>query len=248
MSDLYGMFEDRLGEVETYIDFLQSLEESATGGRPKLENYEHAISPHQQKILYSTVYIQLYNLVEATITLCVEAVVKAIVQGSSYQVSSLTEALRSEWIRGIARTNVELNYHNRFQAAIKLYDHLLEQLPITDFVIEKGGGGNWDVDAIEKIIQRIGFSSNVSPAVYQSVKRPIRNGKGSLELVKKMRNDLAHGSISFVECANEVSVSELRILKDNTVNYLKEIVDNFASYIEGFEYLIPEERPEESSG
>ena len=28
----------------------------------------------------------------------------------------------------------------------------------------------------------------------------------------------------------------------------KEIVDDFASYIEGFEYLIPEERPEESSG
>ncbi|MGZ5011024.1 MAG: MAE_28990/MAE_18760 family HEPN-like nuclease [Methylobacter sp.] len=248
MNDLHQAFTERKIEVETYIDFLQSLEDSAKHGPPMFVNVEQAISARQQKILYSSVYLQLYNLVESTITRCIDAVSTAPIQNGSCHVKDLTDSLRSEWVRGIARTHKELNAEHRFSATMELCNHLIEHRPVTALSIEKGGGGNWDDTEIENISKRIGFDLSVSTPVYQNIKRPIKDGKGALQLVKKLRNDLAHGSISFSECANEVTVSELRDLKDNTVHYLHEVIENFTAFIDGYEYLVPDRRPERQSG
>lgn len=243
MHELYHAFDERKSEVEAYLDFLKSLADCAQYGPPKFENAEQAISTQQQKILYSSVYLQLYNLVESTVTSCIEAVSTTAVQTGSWYVKDLTETLRSQWVRSIGRTHVELNFENRFRAAMELCNHLIEQRPLTELLIEKGGGGNWDDAEIENISKRIGFELNVSNPIYQNVKRPFKDGKGALQLVKSLRNDLAHGSISFAECAHEVTVSELCDLKDNTVNYLYEVVANFVGYLERFEYLVPDSRP-----
>ena len=199
MNVLLGAFKDRQLEVETYIDFLQSLEDQARDGPPKLEGAEQPISAQQQKILYSSVYLQLYNLVESTITRCIDAVAIAATDNGVFQVRELNDSLRSEWVRSMARTNVDLNLENRFKAALELCNHLIESRPVTALSIEKGGGGNWDDSEIEHIIKRIGFTLNVSKSAYSGVKRPLKDGKGSLELVKQLRNNLAHGSISFTE-------------------------------------------------
>jgi hypothetical protein len=248
MNELYRAFEERKIEVEAYLDFLKSLADCARQGPPKFANVEQVISTQQQKILYSSVYLQLYNLVESTITSCIEAVSTAAVQAGSLHVKDLTDTLRLEWVRSIARTHIELNFENRLRAALDLCNHLIEPRPITDLLIEKGGGGNWDDTEIENISKRIGFNLNVSNPVYRNIKRPFKDGKGALQLVKSLRNELAHGSISFAECAHEVTLSELSDLKDNTVHYLREVVENFVAYIEGFEYLVPERRPEIPSG
>jgi len=62
MSFLLSMFKERQLEVEIYIDFLQSIEDQAREGPPKLVGAKYPISTQQQKILYSSVYLQLYNL------------------------------------------------------------------------------------------------------------------------------------------------------------------------------------------
>lgn len=242
VSELITAFNERKSEVETYIEFLQLLEESAKSGRPKLENVDHAISTLQQKILYSSVYLQLYNLVESTITSCIDAVSTAATKSGSLKAKDLTEALRTEWVRGIARTHIELNLDKRLAATMELCNHLINNHSVIELNIEKGGGGNWDDTEIEGISRRIGFTLNVNEVIYNNIKRPFKDGKGSLQLVKQLRNDLAHGSISFSECANEVTVSELRNLMNNTVSYLHEVVLSFDSYINGSKYLIPDRR------
>lgn len=60
MQELINSFEERLTEVEAYLDFLQVMEQSAQEGPPRLEGAEHPITAQQQKILYSGVYLQLY--------------------------------------------------------------------------------------------------------------------------------------------------------------------------------------------
>ena len=184
------------------------------------------------------------NLVESTITSCIDAVASTATENGTCKIGDLTEPLRYEWIRGIARTHVELNVENRFKAALELCNHLLENRPITMLSLDKGGGGNWDDNEIEKVIKHLGITLDVSKPVYTNVKRPLRDKLGSLGLVKELRYNLAHGSISFTECGDQVTVSDLRILKDNTVNYLLEVVENFVAHLERFEYLIPERRPE----
>lgn len=243
MEDLLDAFNERMAEVDAYIDFLFVLETQAQRGPPKIEGAEHPISTQQQKILYSSVYLQLYNLIESTMTRCIEAVAQAANENEDWKPSDLCEALRKEWVRYIARTHTELSHDNRLVSALEMCKTLVDALPVKNFTIEKGGGGNWDDSAIEAISKRLGFQLVVSEAVYAAVKRRVKNDLGALSLVKNLRNQLAHGSISFAQCAEDVTVNQLNELKEMTCNYLKEVVQQFGSYVDRFEFLIPEKRP-----
>jgi hypothetical protein len=100
------------------------------------------------------------------------------------------------------------------------------------FEIERGGGGNWDDSSIEKICERVGCGLTLSPAVAQAAKRHVRDDMGALKLVKNRRNGLAHGSLSFVDCSDGVTVAELRGVGAAVGDYLKEAVGCFVSFIE----------------
>lgn len=243
MSDLNTGFQERLAEVEAYLDFLSTMEAQAQQGPPRLVGAQHPITTQQQRILYSSVYLQLYNLVEATMSRCIEAVAEAAKENGRWTPGDLSHALRREWVRVTARTHVDLTPEHRLESALVLCDRLVASLPIEAFDIDKGGGGNWDDFEIEAFSKRLGFQLVVSKPVYSAIKQPFRDDLGPLGLVKQLRNRLAHGSISFAQCAEDVTVGRLIELKDRTVNYLSEVVGCFAAYVESFEYLLPEKRP-----
>lgn len=242
-GNLAIVFQERLAEVESYLDFLSTMESQARNGPPRIEGAEHPITSQQQRILYSSVYLQLYNLVEATMTRCIEAVSAAAQENAQWKPGDLSESMRREWVRVIARTHVDLAPENRLQSALNLCEHFVASLPIGAFEIEKGGGGNWDDSEIEAFSRRLGSRLIVSQPVYSAVKQPFRDDLGPLALVKQLRNRLAHGSISFEQCADNVTVDRLVDLKNRTVNYLNEVVVWFVGYIDGFEYLHPDRRP-----
>jgi hypothetical protein len=143
----------------------------------------------------------------------------------------------------MARTRIDLSYEHRLEQALGLCDHLLASLPVSDFQIEKGGGGNWDDNAIEAISARIGFQLRVSQQTYSAIKKHFKEELGPLALIKRLRNRLAHGEISFAECGEGATVTELRDLKEKTANYLREVVAAFDTYIDEFEFLHPDSRP-----
>ncbi|MFM9968027.1 MAG: MAE_28990/MAE_18760 family HEPN-like nuclease [Burkholderiales bacterium] len=243
MSALVTGFQERLAEVEAYLAFLSTMEVCAQQGPPRLEGAEHPISAQQQRILYSSVYLQLYNLVESTMSSCIEAVTKAAKESNRWMPSDLSHSLRREWVRVMARTHEDLTPDHRLESALNLCDHLVASLPVTEFSIDKGGGGNWDDQSIEAISKRLGFQLIVSEPVYSAVKRRFQDDLGPLALVKQLRNRLAHGSISFAQCAEDVTVARLDDLKVKTVDYLREVVGCFNAYLDSFEYLLPERRP-----
>jgi hypothetical protein len=243
VSELTDGFQERLAEVETYLEFLAAMEEAAQDGPPQFKRAQHPISAQQQRMLYSSVYLQLYNLVESTMSRCIETVAEAAKRNNRWKPSDLSGSLRGEWVRSTARTHENLTPEHRLESAIALCDHLVSALPIAAFEIDKGGGGNWDDSAIETISSRLGFQLVVSQPVYSTVKRPFRDGLGPIAAVKKLRNNLAHGSISFAQCAENETVAHLIEMKDATVNYLREVVDCFTRYVDNFEYILPERRP-----
>ncbi len=242
MDNFSQAFEERLKEIETYLDLLEALEKQVQEGTPQFGADGSTITVQQQRILYSSVYLQLYNLMESTVTRCLNAVSKSVINMSTHP-GHLSDCLRREWVRFIARTHTDLNYENRLESALKLCDHLVQTLPISTFEVEKGAGGSWDDNAISKISTRLGFSLNITTDVYKGVKRPFRNDKGPLEFIKQLRNELAHGSLSFAECGEGVTVSDLRELTKRASLYLREVVACFKSSIDAHEFLIPEQRP-----
>lgn len=241
MDDFVQAFEERLLEIEAYLDFLDTVEKQVQNGPPKIGGT--TITVEQQRILYSSVYLQLYNLIEATVTRCVEAFSLAIEEKGPWQAGDLTLNLRREWVRTKAQTHIELNYDNRLESALTLCDHLVQALPVTAFEIERGGGGNWDDKEIENISDRLGLSLDISRKSFRGVKRHFRNEQGPLEFIKTLRNSLAHGNLSFAECGEGISVHELRDLKERTAIYLREVAKSFKTSIDAYEFLLPERRP-----
>lgn len=237
-------FQERLDEVESYLEFLSSMEACAQQGPPRLQGAEHPISVQQQRILYSSVFLQLYNLVEATMSRCIETVTAAASENGRWKPGDLATELKREWVRATARTHeTGLTAAHRLDRALAMCDLLVASLPISDFDIDKGGGGNWDDIAIEAITERLGFQIIVSQPVYSAIKRGFQDDLGPMALVKNLRNRLAHGSISFAQCAENVTVARLQELKGMTVAYLREVVGCFANYVESHKFLVSARRP-----
>lgn len=241
MSDLIGAFNERLQEIDAYLDLLGAVEQQVQNGPRSPQIGATTITVQQQRILYASVYLQLYNLVESTVTNCLDAFSTAI--NGTWLPSDLSADLRREWVRCIARTHTELNYDNRLEAALSLCNHLVQTLPVLAFNVEKGGGGNWDDNAIQDITRRLGLNLKISTEVFSNIKQPFRNGMGPLVFIRSLRNDLAHGSISFAECGEGMTVTDLRDLKERTAAYLKEVVDFFKASIDAHDFLRSEHRP-----
>jgi hypothetical protein len=228
--EIVPFFEERHAEIEAYLSFLQNVEEAAREGTPRLRGTNAPITTNQKKILNSSFYLQLYNLVEATVLRCLEAVVAAI-EEAERRPSELSIGLRTEWVRSIARTHSYLGPDKRLRAALDLCEQLLQQMPIKDFKIEAGGGGNWDDSSIEKLCERVGCGLAISPDVAHAAKRHVRDDLGALKLVRDRRNVLAHGSLSFADCSDGVTVAELKVVANAVGDYLREAVDCFVGFI-----------------
>jgi hypothetical protein len=239
--DVKQAFEERLQEIDAYLDLLEALERQVRRGPPTIGGAP--ITARQQKILYSSVYLQLYNLVEATATWCIDAVTEAAAKGARWRPADLASPLRREWVRTTARTHTDLNCDHRLEAAVGLCDTLLKSTPISQWGIEKGGGGNWDDNALEAITERIGCDLNISAQVKTAAKRRIRDDKGSLGLVKHLRNRLAHGNLSFEECGDGVTVVDLKDIRQRTADYLREVIVSFQKYIDELLFISLDCRP-----
>lgn len=244
MSDLSERFEERLLEINSYLQFLEGIEALIQSGVPRLGGPDGTvITTDQQRILYSSVYLQLYNLVEATISGCLDAVSKAASEKGNWGPGDLTTDLRREWVKYFAKTNVDMGADKRLNEAISLCEHLVSALPVNDFLIEKGGGGNWDDSAIHQVAKRIGCPLNISKKASTAVKFKLNNDKGAMALIVSLRNALAHGSISFAECGQDNSVEKLRDITKRVSIYMREVVSAFSSYVKEYGYLRPECRP-----
>jgi MAE_28990/MAE_18760-like HEPN len=243
-NKLSEAFEERWQEIEAYLDFLDAVETQSQAGVPHVGATGPAITSTQQRILYSGVYLQLYNLVESTITRCISAVSEATASGGQWRPHDLSAALRREWVRHIARTHIDLTFDHRLDDTFRLCERLINTLPVLELEIQKGGGGNWDDAEIEAFAEkRIGLKLNFTPQTRTLAKRHVRNDQGALALIKTLRNDLAHGTISFAECGANATVTELRDLAIWTSTYLREAINQFSDFVERHEFLVPTSRP-----
>jgi hypothetical protein len=247
MGVLREFLDERNGEVETYLDLIGLLEAQIQSGIPRIGGDTGAsISTIQQRMLCSSAYLQLYNVVEATVTRCMGVLCDEIVNPQTWTPSDLTQELRREWVRFNAKTHSDLSYENRLTHTFELSEDLINSLPVQKLKIERGGGGNWDDETIYKLSQRVGLILTLSPDANRAAKATFRDDKGALKFVMKLRNDLAHGNISFAECGAGETVSDLRELKSRVFSYLEEVITKFEAFIEAREYLQPDKRTAQS--
>ena len=86
-----------------------------------------------------------------------------------------------------------------------------------------------DARLIKEIAEKYGFS-------YQTDFAKTKHGK-NLRNIKRNRNDLAHGNKSFKEVGRDNSIEVLLEIKEEVIEYLRQILQNIKIYLDNQEYL-----------
>lgn len=233
MELVQSTFQDRLDDIESYFDLIHNIEMAAGSGGAifNVQGLPYSIRPEQQKIMYSSIYLHLYNLVESTISTLINAVERHAMSGIDGQLDLLTENMRNLYIKSITAPQESMTYEKRLEKAILLFEQARDIKPI-EIKIPPGGGGNWDTVEIKRISKSIGIDIKLPKALNTSINKPFRDDKGPLRLIKDIRNNLAHGSLSFTECGNNHVASDFRELIDIVKSYLENIIDSYGKFIE----------------
>jgi hypothetical protein len=216
-------FNTRAKEVNDYFIFLESLEKQTTKlafldtpGQNKIKS----IDPELAKTLKANGFLLLYNLVESSMRNAIEAIFEEF----------KNKAISFDQLKPKIKLIVLQNLKNRSPKKLYLTINQLSTDIITStFDREKLFSGNVDARLIKEIAEKYGFS-------YQTDFAKTKNGQ-NLVVIKSNRNDLAHGIKSFEEVGRDKTIEELLKIKEEALEYLRQILENIRDYLDNEEYL-----------
>ncbi len=234
-------FNERVSDIESYFELVKNIEIaiSQSSATFNVNGGLYNITPDQQKIMYSGIYLHLYNLVEATMNMLIDALERNAQAALGGDVALLSESLRSLYVKSVTQPHDDaLSYEAKLARSLSLFKQVLQIEPAI-IKFPAGGGGNWDYAEIRKFSDSVGVRIVLPRNLNRLVQRPIRNEKAPLRLVKDVRNNLAHGSISFKDCGADHVSSDFRALIDIVKEYLSNVLDAYDLYITSGQFRQP---------
>lgn len=225
MQSIIDIYNDRINEIEHFYKALQELYNQQQNSEDNFTFY----SDDFLKILKSNALIMVYNLVESTIMggiLEIYDEVKS--QGLSY--IDVRAEIQQIWFAYMFNQVYDRNAHyNSYRnKAAEIIDSILNG---NTLVLDRRAtdiSGNLDAEKIFRICNEHGITYSISSDC---------RGGVVLTDVKNKRNDLAHGTTSFIECGRNYSVDDLIKIKEETVSFLKGILAGMENYYNGKKFI-----------
>jgi MAE_28990/MAE_18760-like HEPN len=216
-------FNTRAQEVDDYFIFLYGLIKQTTNlavadsaGQYQIQS----LNPELAKTLKANGLLLLYNLVESTMRNAIVAIFDEL----------KNQAISFDQLKPEIKMIVLQNLKKRSIEEINLQiNQISTDIIIATFDSKKLFSGNVDARLIKKIAKKYGFS-------YQTDFAKTKNGK-SLVDIKDKRNDLAHGDKSFKEVGQGKTIEDLLKIKEEVIEYLRQILENIKTYLDNQEYL-----------
>ncbi len=230
-------FVKRKAEIEKYFDFLSTLDKD----KPTIHFSEKGVNKISKvddellKILKANGFLLIYNLVESACRNSLWEILSAI-QGKKLSYKKLTEEAQLLWIKQKVKDlrnakDETLEKHIQSIATEVINNALVEFKKETEFI---DLSGNIDAQKIRTLAEIYGFDSKVGDAKEKA--------GADLEEIKKKRNHLAHGRVTFAECGKDYSVTQMCEYKKNAISYLESILSNIETYIKGGKYQVPKKK------
>ncbi|MED0686109.1 MAE_28990/MAE_18760 family HEPN-like nuclease [Anoxybacillus ayderensis] len=212
-SDLRERFEMQRDSIEKYFEFLNSI----------------VTNVKTFKILKSTVFLLLYNLVESTVSNSLYLIHWSISE-KNIRYDQLSHCLQKSYMEYFLKNQGFKNV-NEIQKK-KLIDFFDQYFRLEKHIVQFSYGnfvsisGNIDNKKVNEIGEIYGFKMD--------------RGRREEELlfVKEMRNSLGHGNISFSECSKDIVIGELFRIKNEVVGYLECYLNTIENYINERRYLV----------
>lgn len=225
MQTTIETFDDRVNEIKLYYDAIEELYVYKDGEYKNKKYFNNDFL----KILKSNALLMIYNLVESAIMGGILEIYDELQQqGVTYcQVrAEIQEIWFSYKFNQVYDKNAHYNSY-RDKAAEIISKILCNEILVLDRKATDISG-NLDANKIRQICKEHGIVVHIP-----------ENCRGGevLNDVKEKRNCLAHGTISFVECGRDYTINDLRKIKEETVIFLKGILDSMKNYYDQQMYL-----------
>lgn len=218
MQNTLGIFEDRKEEINFYYSIMIEIE-SADGHIETIDNNRLV------KIMKSNLLLMLYNLVEACVVSGMMEIYEDLKNdGCSY--NSVISEIQNIWAKNeineiYGPTTERIAYENRVQRIIQ---NITSESPIILSRDALGVSGNLNAKKIKEICDR------------HRIRYRLETRGELLERVKLERNNLAHGDVSFSDCARNLSLSDLETIKNEVFLFIDGILKGMTDYYIGKQY------------
>lgn len=220
MQNTYGIFNDRKNEIEFYYSIMVEIDNGSA-------NINTIDNRRFYKIMKSNFLLMLYNLVEACIVSGMMEIYEDLKNnGCSYnqvirEIQDIWSKSKINEIYGPATERTA--YENRVRQIIQ---DITTNTPIVLSKDALGISGNLNARKIKEICDK------------HKIRYRLQNQGESLERVKRERNSLAHGDVSFSDCARDLTIGDLEDIKDEVVQFLQDILNGMKDYYDQKLYKI----------
>ncbi|MGB6537476.1 MAG: MAE_28990/MAE_18760 family HEPN-like nuclease [Xanthobacteraceae bacterium] len=220
-SEFLDSFNDRKRQVRHYLAIVVAAERKAALGKTTITQERRLLT------LRAGTFLLLYNLIEATTRIAIDAIHDRIVT-ERVPFTLLNLELRKEVLR-------------RFiVGADPTKNHTMADFPIEFVAIALDQGiklsGNVDAKRIRGLAQCYGFSSDTTQE---------QTWLGAdLLTIKSQRNALAHGFQSYEDIGRDYPARELLAISRRSMAYMAEMLRNISTYLDGSGYREAKPLPE----
>ena len=225
LVDLRDEYEERARDINELLSLASSLD----GQAQQLEQHEQSDEIEsitlRVNVLKSSIHMMLYNQVENTARGCIESIYDHL-QDNNVSYSSLRERFQVNILHRIISDNE--TGKSLYQ---KIGSDISKRIISASLNIRKEFNGNVCKPVLHKITQAYGINVANSPEC--------RNGV-DLDLLKDIRNELAHGSTSFSKKGQLDPLEEVKMRADRIDLYLRLLITSTEEYIASNGYLSPQ--------
>lgn len=217
MHEVKVEFEKRKNEILEYYSFIVKINNAKLLHEDKVYPIKIGIA----KTMKSTVYLLLYNLVESIVSMCLSEIHQNINNNEiNYsQFNDNIKGLYSDYF-------MSLNKSKKKEFLEKISGHEFIELDFTEIQgVLKLFSGNLDKRKIFEISKRYDLK----------IKSDMFGDK--LLKVKSVRNDLAHGSISFSECCKDELIQSTKEVIDDVISFLEIYINFTKEYVSNHKYI-----------
>ncbi|MCL2843248.1 MAG: MAE_28990/MAE_18760 family HEPN-like nuclease [Oscillospiraceae bacterium] len=219
MQNTLTIFQDRKEELEIYYTVILDLD----GGFLTLET---ANNSRFLKILKSNYILMLYNLVEACIVSGMLEIYESL-KNESCTYLEVTKEIQDMWRKHqisqvYGPVTAQITYQNRVK---RIVDDITQKNPLVLTRDVLRISGNLDAKKIKEICD------------YHKIRYVATDRQAVLLEVKNKRNDLAHGDVSFSDCARDLTMSDLENIKIAVTDFIQGILTGMEKYYNEKGYL-----------
>lgn len=218
MTETWDLFYQRKKEIQDYMDFIYwFIDEKADFLTSSQTSRKYPVPQDLRKTLLATLYLLLYNLVEATIRNAIKALHKALEEQEGVLFDDLKDNLKRVIIKNFRKAETLASDVYSAPIAKKLLS-----VEYCDF--RSLFSGNVDAKKIKEILERYGV-----PDCLRGVRREKRGE--CLKEIKDRRNSLAHGHDSFQALGGRLSIDEARKEFNETILFLEIIIEGVDNFV-----------------